>query len=76
MGGNTANPLPPASPPPPLPANQAEKGALLASFNQTAMQRGLKIEWKAGQSGPGHSLTWNVECSGKQSPFFGGRADA
>jgi hypothetical protein len=68
MGGNMANPLPPASPPPPLPGSSVGQGLLLASFNQTATQRGLKIEWKAAQSGPGHALTWNVECFGKQSP--------
>jgi len=61
--GNMANPAPPASPPPPLPGNPTGPGILLASFNQTAAQRGLKIEWKASQSGPGHALTWNVECS-------------
>ena len=75
-GGNTANPLPPASSPPPLPGNSPGQGLLLALFNQTATQRGLKIEWKATQSGPGHALTWNVECLGKQSPFFGDHADA
>lgn len=68
-----ANPLPPASPPPPLPGNPlGQQGVLLASFNQTAAQRGLKIEWKAEQSGPGHALTWNVECIGKQRCFFTG----
>jgi hypothetical protein len=65
MGG-MANPPPPASPPPPLPGNPLGQGVFLASFNQTATQRGLKIEWNAAQSGPGHALTWNVECIGKK----------
>jgi ribonuclease-3 len=60
--GSSGNPLPPASPPPPLPASTIGQGVFLASFNQTASQRGLKIEWEAKQSGPGHALTWNVEC--------------
>jgi dsRNA-specific ribonuclease len=34
----------------------------LALFNELAMQRGLKIEWNANQSGPGHALTWVVHC--------------
>ncbi len=72
MGGSMANPPPPASPPPPLPGNPLGQGVLLASFNQTAAQRGVKIEWTTSQSGPGHALTWNAECVGKQSPFFGG----
>ncbi len=76
MGVNMPRPPPPASPPPPLPGNSAVQGVALASFNQTATQRGLKVEWKAAQSGPGHALTWNVECIGKQSPLFDGRADA
>lgn len=74
MGGG--NPPPPASPPPPLPGNPLGQGVSLASFNQIAAQRGLKIEWKANQSGPGHALTWTVECFGKESAFFGDRADA
>jgi hypothetical protein len=72
--GSMGNPPPPASPPPPLPGNTS--GLLLASFNQAAAQRGMKIEWKAAQSGPGHALTWNVECLGKQGPFTRGYADA
>ena len=76
MGGNMVNPPPPASPPPPLPGNPLGQGVLLASFNQTAAQRGLKIEWNATQSGPGHALTWNVECIGKQNSVFGDCADA
>jgi hypothetical protein len=38
---------------------------ILAQFNQTAAQRGLKVEWNAAQSGPGHALTWNVDCIGE-----------
>lgn len=72
FGGSMANPPPPASPPPPLPGNTT--GVFLASFNQMAAQRGVKIEWTASQSGPGHALTWRVECIGKQSLLFGDRA--
>jgi hypothetical protein len=67
--GAFGNPPPPASPPPPLPHNSAAPGApksvYLSMFNQTAAQRGVKIEWTAVQSGPGHALTWNVECLGE-----------
>ena len=63
------NPPPPASPPPPLPSNPlapgAPKSAFLSLFNQTATQRGVKVDWVAAQSGPGHSLTWIVECIGE-----------
>jgi len=56
------NPPPPNTPPPPLPNNTVSSGVLLAQFNQTAAQRGLKVEWNAAQSGPGHALTWNIDC--------------
>jgi len=65
-GAYMGNPPPPASPPPPLPSNPlapgAPKSAFLSLFNQTATQRGVKVEWNAAMSGPGHSLTWTVEC--------------
>lgn len=61
------NPPPPNTPPPPLPNNGIASGVLLAQFNQTAAQRGLKVEWNAAQSGPGHALTWNVDCIGEYS---------
>ena len=66
------NPPPPNTPPPPLPNNAITPGAFLAQFNQTAMQRGLKVEWTAAQSGPGHALTWNVECIGEYSQLSDG----
>ncbi|KAI0005572.1 hypothetical protein BJV74DRAFT_762353 [Russula compacta] len=61
-GISAVNPPPPSTPPPPLPGNTLGSGAILALFNQTASQRGVKIEWNAIQSGPGHALTWNVDC--------------
>ncbi|KAI0249494.1 SNF2 family N-terminal domain-containing protein [Lactifluus subvellereus] len=65
-GSYMGHPPPPASPPPPLPSNPlapgAPKSAFLSLFNQTAMQRGVNVEWNAVQSGPGHALTWTVEC--------------
>ncbi|KAF8481048.1 hypothetical protein DFH94DRAFT_439866 [Russula ochroleuca] len=62
FGGSMANPPPPVSPPPPLPGNSLGPGVFLASFNQTAVQRGVKVEWTASQSGPGHALVWKVDC--------------
>ncbi|KAF8273869.1 hypothetical protein EI94DRAFT_1654128, partial [Lactarius quietus] len=62
----SVNPPPPAYGAPPLPNNPPAPGAprvaSLSLFNEMAMQRGLKIEWNASQSGPGHSLTWAVYC--------------
>jgi len=58
-----ANPPPPIHGAPPLPPSTSAPGvASLSLFNEMAMQRGLKIEWTATQSGPGHSLTWVVHC--------------
>ncbi|KAI9445350.1 hypothetical protein H4582DRAFT_1806457 [Lactarius indigo] len=64
--GATANPPPPAYGAPPLPhsppAQGVPKPSVLSLFNELAMQRGLRVEWNASQSGPGHSLTWVVHC--------------
>jgi hypothetical protein len=69
--GDNANPPPPASSPPPLPGpgNPPGQGMFLALFNQTAAQRGLKVEWNARQSGPGHALIWSVECIGNKGSY-------
>jgi len=61
-GASPGNPPPPTTAPPPLPTNPLGAGAFLALFNQTATQRGVKVEWPAAQTGPGHALTWNVDC--------------
>lgn len=64
-GGDTlANPPPPTYGAPPLPNSPPAQGAQrsLAMLNETAMQRGVKIEWNASQSGQAHSLTWVVHC--------------
>jgi len=65
-GANLANPPPPSYSAPPLPQSPPAPGgqriASLALFNEMAMQRGLKIEWNANQSGPGHALNWIVCC--------------
>lgn len=74
-GSSAVNPPPPSTPPPPLPGNTLGSGAILALFNQTASQRGVKIEWKAIQSGPGHQLTWNVDCIGKTVLLLSGNAE-
>lgn len=62
MGVSTGNPPPPMVPPPPLPNNGSVSGQFLALFNQTAIQRGVKIQWVEVQSGPGHALTWKADC--------------
>jgi ribonuclease-3 len=63
---NFANPPPPSYGAPPLPQSPPAPGgqrmASLALFNEMAMQRGLRLEWNANQSGPGHSLIWVVHC--------------
>ncbi|KAI9513072.1 ribonuclease III domain-containing protein [Russula earlei] len=56
---HTGNPPPPANPPPPLPDGNSFG---LATFNEKAMHRGVKVEWGATPSGPPHALTWSVEC--------------
>ncbi|KAI9461025.1 hypothetical protein BJY52DRAFT_1261830 [Lactarius psammicola] len=65
-GATHTNPPPPTYGAPPLPYSPPAQGvprlASLSLFNEMAMQRGLKIEWNATQSGPGHSLTWVVHC--------------
>ncbi|KAH8998821.1 hypothetical protein EDB86DRAFT_2910266 [Lactarius hatsudake] len=67
--GFPANPPPPTYGAPPLPhsppAQGVPKPSVLSLFNEMAMQRGLRIEWNANQSGPGHSLTWVVHCLGE-----------
>ncbi|KAI0307675.1 hypothetical protein B0F90DRAFT_1621845 [Multifurca ochricompacta] len=67
--GSSAGPPPPTSPPPPLPNNplapEAPKSAYLSLFNQTAAQRGIKVDWQMDRTGPGHSLTWVVQCLGE-----------
>jgi hypothetical protein len=63
-----ANPPPPSYGAPPLPQSPAPGASKLVSlsmFNEMAMQRGLTIEWSANQNGPGHSLTWVVQCIGE-----------
>jgi ribonuclease-3 len=70
MGTSMGHPPPPTTAPPPLPGNPAGTGAFLAMFNQMVAQRSIKVEWPAVQTGPGHALTWSVECVGEYSQLF------
>jgi hypothetical protein len=49
------NPLAPATPNAPF----------LPLFNQTAAQRGVKVDYSAEFSGPSHAGQWTVQCIGE-----------
>lgn len=51
------NPLAPATPNAPF----------LPLFNQTAAQRGVKVDYSAEFSGPSHAGQWTVQCIGESS---------
>ncbi|EIW86880.1 hypothetical protein CONPUDRAFT_86818 [Coniophora puteana RWD-64-598 SS2] len=60
-------PPPPPSPPrlpPPNPLAPAQPNlAFLPLFNQTAIQRGLTVQYSAAFDGPAHAGTWVVSCT-------------
>ncbi|KAG6817954.1 hypothetical protein H0H87_012422 [Tephrocybe sp. NHM501043] len=62
-------PSQPSSPPPPLPSEYlttisapSSNLVTLALVNQTAVQRGVTLEYSAGHVGPPHQPTWTVRC--------------
>ncbi|KAJ3849449.1 hypothetical protein EV368DRAFT_85523 [Lentinula lateritia] len=66
----TAPPPPPVNPPPIPPdyppAGSSSMGAAalltLATINQTAVQKGVNIQYQGDSSGPAHDPTWIVHC--------------
>ncbi|KAG6900528.1 hypothetical protein C0993_009481 [Termitomyces sp. T159_Od127] len=67
--GREFAPMPPSSPPPPLPSDSMSTISVappnivsLALVNQTAVQRGVTIFYSADQVGPPHMPTWTVKC--------------
>ncbi|KAJ3928822.1 MAG: hypothetical protein NXY57DRAFT_964186 [Lentinula lateritia] len=64
-------PPPPLGNPPPIPpdyppAGSSSMGAAalltLATINQTAVQKGVNIQYQGDSSGPAHDPTWTVHC--------------
>ncbi|KAG5647572.1 hypothetical protein DXG03_008925 [Asterophora parasitica] len=65
FGSHTAAMVPPPPPPGPLPnpLAPAQPGLpFLPLFNQTAMQRGVKVDYVASFSGPPHAGRWDIRC--------------
>jgi len=62
------SPTPPAGAPPPVPNSPSMSSSsmglvTLALVNQTAIRKGLDINYIATQDGPSHLPTWTVKCT-------------